>query len=1683
MRKTSLVSIGIVQLFIFALYGYAFFSQAATVNVNVQWSKVESGATTTPNAYPLIPHFWTGIDLHQSGFNALTLYADSLEGQGVFIYDASTLGSPPKVLSSTTTISWHNAVATADRWFIDDILTLEHKESGNKHHIWIGTQEGGAYRLVIDNQWNLEIDKHFTVKNTGCHGSASSIAGNTIQFTSIDCAYNTLCDSSSGCSYGSTQLDFTKASDLVLQLNSELHVIDGCTRSGGTGSCTYDKLNDDGNFTNAGRVNVSGFDDINKFVIRAGLGSNVVNDIAVDGNTVWFATGQLFSPSESKDGGFSRLTSDDKMESFSFATNVPGMSMTNQGPSMGTQSLHIHGDAIYIGGQSQFRAQGLLLKCETGSSSCTNYEDMLHLTACIPPACMQSFYDVVAEEIGSTLYLFTGVSMVNGGNFYSFGLPMANFIPDTFNGDGLKIMDDGFTVICHKKMPFTQRYGKFYEDIYFTSTDGATCLQSATVDDWLVARGEYYLIKEIAGNTTLKIDKKEVPTSGLNYGIFRINGNIFKEHIDTALEQGGTLQDYWPQTPYPNSLTSNRIHDIDVVTDGSGNTYVWMATDLGITVINAKNILSGNSVRLEPESLKKVFSTNYMGVDRGGEILGGWSLGSPNATCLPDNMVLSVDVRWNDTLNEFDAWVGTFGGAIHFGGTFNEITTCGNNWSNTLTAYKPVNQVVRFDSGQTEYLAVATGFKFPIAAAGEQFEALADLNAETPNKAFHEIMAYQFPFVENREEETYNTFHTRVTNLYTKAFFDATTSCTTPACAGGATADYLNWDHVEDKLDIFVYELDMVPNIHFHNFPLYMWDRMISGSDRPSYDSTAESPGNTTWEWKYWDNLIWAFLDRVENRYGRGEISKWKFTVFWEQDWPRPWKPNDGGVNLAKDVKKVYDETLEAFKKYQGDCTFGDGDCYLEFQTWNTGSNGCTSWPGSSISVVGTHGAYGNRGEDSADKLNECIGVLEDAGITDVPVDYASAGPFANPKDTSCRGCLREGHGIGNRNTLSPNFLAQAVGSVLDSGTAYSASHEIFKTGQLNLFTDGFLVTQMGTYTNVLHLQPRFFKTPKMPNPLFHGWELLSRVGDLYTHCSVSDHNTLGCLSMADSHAPNGLYHMVVMDSNTQDISYQTRTMNTVTLTMIPLDAGTYELREYKINETHGNGHFESFVNECAIDPGPCYSTTVIDYITVNANTILDNNTTVTPTAVGGTVTLNGRTVMDWSVYMAEIQGPPVLHRSDGSSDYEFDMAYDSANGAYFVYTSDGDSLFYDKWDPSIKDFLDAPVLLAEDGTDDIVNPRVAVMVLYGATDPVTLNGTTPVELDHNDIHAGSVIVDGSTYVEGNNIYFDYMDGYVYSNSGVTDAVTIYYNCSVPHVAWVLLDGDTKDVKLMIRDGDDEDFATEFTLIDGASGPDSGMDIGINPYVDDEWFHLVWTELEDSGSYNIYYHQGKIENGGTVLRGGTPYNISSSNNVDSVQPRIDVEVVWTEKAAGDHDVWGSSMTWLSNQYTETHTEVASSSGDDASFPDVKAEFFSYDNVIHGVWIENGKVMYRAAEPDYPGFDFLLGSTVVELGAVETGGEEVSLSVGPHGAAHVVYNNGGDIVYQKIKLKYDTGTDTWSYEVVSGRTVSDYDQDGTSEFPMVMAEPSGNLHFLWQNNGDYFRDSDTNTKLIYRYIRQ
>jgi hypothetical protein len=585
MRKTSLVSIGIVQLFIFTLYGYAFFSQAATVTVDV--TKGKGGGNTVPEDLPLIPHFWTGIDLAQAGFNTLTFYADSLEGQGVFIYDASTLGSPPKVLASTTTISWHNAVATADRWFIDDILTVEPQvDSGGSLFLWIGTHEGGAYRY----NWTTEkIDRHATVKNTGCHGSASSIAGNTIQFTSIDCAYNTLCDSSSGCSYGSTQLDFTNASDLVLQLNSELHVIDGCTRDGGTGSCWYKLLNNDGGFIRSGRVNGSISRDINKFVIRAGLGSNVVNDVAVDGNTIWFATGQKSSTNESKDGGFSRLTPENKMESFSFATTVQDLDMVEKGPSMGTQSLHISGDTIYIGGQAQGAfAKGLLLKCGTGQSfTCLNYggtyDDnvydvgMLDLSACVMHGmgCMRNYYDVVAEEIGSTLYLFTAISTLGGANYYTQFQNVTSFIPATFNGDGLKIMDseNGFTVICSLHDGVT---GTF-DGSTFTLEDD--CMSGVAVNDWLVSRGKYYLIETVSQNGyTLTLDRKEDNSSGLQTSIVRIRGNIFKEHLDPALDGHTVYNNSWPQTPYPQSLSSNRIHDISVVKDG-GTVYVWMGLD------------------------------------------------------------------------------------------------------------------------------------------------------------------------------------------------------------------------------------------------------------------------------------------------------------------------------------------------------------------------------------------------------------------------------------------------------------------------------------------------------------------------------------------------------------------------------------------------------------------------------------------------------------------------------------------------------------------------------------------------------------------------------------------------------------------------------------------------------------------------------------------------------------------------------------------------------------------------------------------------------------------------------------------------------------------------------------------------------------------------------------------------
>jgi hypothetical protein len=1130
-----------------------------------------------------------------------------------------------------------------------------------------------------------------------------------------------------------------------------------------------------------------------------------------------------------------------------------------------------------------------------------------------------------------------------------------------------------------------------------------------------------------------------------------------------------------------------------------------MVTDLGISVIDATSIINGQTARLDANRIKRVFSEYHMGVHRkyGStlEVLGGWSL---DDACLLDNMVMSVDAELNG--NTFDVWVGSYGGVDH------------SNWSETITDYKPVNQVLRFDDSGTEYIVLATGFKFPFAAAGEQFEALADLNAETPNKAFREIYPYIYVFFEDREEETWTTIRTNTANLYTKAFFDATTNCTTPACAGGATANLLNWDHVEKALDMVVYELDMVPKICFHNFPLYMLDRMIDDgvnpSRRPNYNVVGDSPSNSDdWQWKYWDNLIWAFLDHVENRYGRGEISKWKFSVFGETAFPCyffwlshcPWKTEIDG-----DAIKVYDETLEAFKEYQGDCTFGDGDCYLEFQTWDRGGgySHCSLLLGSSVSVMGAHGQYGGRAGKIPKPINECIHALEDAGMTDVPVDYASTGPFGTPIDHVGQLHMK-GHGIGNRNNLSPNYLAQAVYYILDSGTTYSASHEIFKTQQFNYFMAAQAV-QAGTYSNILQLQPRFFGTPRMPSPLFHGWELLSRVGDLYTY-SVIDHNTLVCLSMADSHAPNGLYHMVVLDSNSLDINYQTRKSNSITLTMDGLDDEvTYELREYKINETHGNGHFESFYQGCAVDPGECLnSTTVIDDITGNANTILDNNTTVTPTASGGTVTLSGRTVMDWSVYMAEIMGPPVLSKgTNATHTYLYsDMAADPVNGIYIVYARDDQTIYYQKWDPGDKMFDGCT--LVDLSTDYAYNPRIAVDVLWGVTDVVSLNKGDSLFLSHDDIHPGSVtVIKGSTnYEKGDDYTIDYLMGKLYAGTTLNSA-TVKYDSSIPHVVWV--EKETKsstavDIRINARDGGTYtgcggwiyDGGTVLYGLTQVPGSDVGLDIGINPELDDDWFHLVWTELEDSGSYNIYYHQGKIDGLTVSLRdANTPLNVSSSNNVDSVEPKIGVQkgdnynyggIVWTEKTSGDHDIWVAVVGHGLGYYHKTGIfEVISTSSDNAYSPDCASSYFYDKYVAHAVWVEdkNGTtptIMYRAGIGTTQGYDYLFGNTVIELGQ----GTQVSISSGPFGAVHVAYNDGdgqdSEIIYKKLKLMQDGGT--WSYYITTERTVSNFDKDGDSDYPVVLAEPGGNLNFLWRDNGEYFYDSNTQKKLIYHYIRQ
>jgi hypothetical protein len=401
--------------------------------------------------------------------------------------------------------------------------------------------------------------------------------------------------------------------------------------------------------------------------------------------------------------------------------------------------------------------------------------------------------------------------------------------------------------------------------------------------------------------------------------------------------------------PEKGSPPSNAIFAIDVAEgDKENKVFAVAGTDAGLyfTELNSQYREYFYEPPQAPEPAIRIGSNHLLGEPRTGEVLHGLTVGAGSwPPCLPDLFVQDVLVQEGLTPGSDPViWAATYRGLARYAGPIDEeaLTDCGN-WSWYLfvdgpegagvlpsspenggresgrienARLLPVSAIDFAETNDGPLLAIGTGYKWFMLNAGVAISRIID-EAE---REFHErpvthVRLLYSTVYENPQESVILSDHA-TTNLYTQKFHEKECDIDEPRCLAGDTA--LNWSRLDRMVDEIV-ALDLTPTFCISTFPFLVYRDFVKDgpvSCRPPDPERPEcSPSRTKWDFRKWENMIFAIVDHFYGRYGRERVSAWTVEVWNEPavQWLWPWTET-----WAEDYAELFKHTQRAIRACDG---------------------------------------------------------------------------------------------------------------------------------------------------------------------------------------------------------------------------------------------------------------------------------------------------------------------------------------------------------------------------------------------------------------------------------------------------------------------------------------------------------------------------------------------------------------------------------------------------------------------------------------------------------------------------------------------------------------------------------------------------------------------------------------------
>jgi len=693
---------------------------------------------------------------------------------------------------------------------IGPVQCLAFQEGTKKDNLWVGTSFDGVYVLDFPS---LSISEHFTLESTGIRGRAISLSKDKLVFKPSE-------------KIGKAEIKELSSlveRGLYLKLNTEFFHVRSMDWPEFT-VYTYGSHDP----VHAGRSGASGMD---KVTLITGLADNTINDILVDGDTVWLAAGKLGDKglaggiTSYRNGEFSSRHPNslfNELSRFNFQRSNAGYSLCKQGSRLWSGWAEIRGPKPWGG------VSGNLLNF-TGSGLYRHQWQDYTTPSCINTRNFNGTKHITISDL-APLNLKEGETIEECVVAGSFGLNAVVRMGIW----GRRSLAGGLRIICPgglKGVVF-KKYGKDQRPVFGSPPS----------------------------NTVFAVDTLHEESGDSIYAFAGTDAGLYVAELTSRIPE------YFyqaPKNPSPILMVGSNY-----------NQGIYRAGELlhGMTVgteswPSCLPDLIVKDVRIMPDSDKndlQLWAATY----------GGLAFYEGPLDSMTDCS------RWSEFYyNEKN-------GNMQAGLDSGEMES-------RLEGLAAVSSVLPVKTGGHDYIFAGINKEtFLIAHTGALKRALQETAKKYPHSPVENLRLHRSAFHENLLERNALSDASAI-NLYTPEFHEKQCTIAKPSCL--LDDQDLNWNHFDEMMDRIVKEnmgpticLSRIPLLIYRDLV-----PQEGPCSPPDYRNPDCSPSRTEWDFSKWENLVFTMVDHLYKRYGREKVSRWTLEILNEPAIKLEWSWNE----------------------------------------------------------------------------------------------------------------------------------------------------------------------------------------------------------------------------------------------------------------------------------------------------------------------------------------------------------------------------------------------------------------------------------------------------------------------------------------------------------------------------------------------------------------------------------------------------------------------------------------------------------------------------------------------------------------------------------------------------------------------------------------------------------------------